>query len=301
MQKKYKVIIVGAGPAGIGNAVALKHLGLDENDFVILERDDIGSSLKKWPKEMKFITPSFTGNQFGMVDMNSITPDTSPAFTMRKEHLSGDEYARYLEILVNHYKIPIESGVEVKDVNKENDNFIINTNEGSFTANYLIWCGGEFQFPNLTPFNGSENCIHNTHIDSYKNLDADKYVVIGGYESGIDATVNLAKLDKEVTVIDSGKPWEEFSSDPSAVLSTYTYERLHNLMSKGKIELVSGFRVSRVDKTDNGFTVVSEEGEEIYSEKKPILCTGFNCSTDIIKDLFKQWQICYVFFIPLQV
>jgi hypothetical protein len=40
---------------------------------------------------MRFITPSFTSNQFDHLDLNSISLQTSSAFTLRKEHLSGKE------------------------------------------------------------------------------------------------------------------------------------------------------------------------------------------------------------------
>ncbi|MED0649239.1 NAD(P)-binding domain-containing protein [Aeribacillus sp. FSL K6-1121] len=39
--------------------ILLKRLGI--KNCGILERDRIGSSFMQWPKEMRFITPSFTG------------------------------------------------------------------------------------------------------------------------------------------------------------------------------------------------------------------------------------------------
>ncbi|MEO1022188.1 MAG: NAD(P)-binding domain-containing protein, partial [Bacteroidota bacterium] len=86
---EFDVIIVGAGPAGLGTGILLQKLGID---FVILERDSVGSSFKKWPKETRFISPSFTGNFFKMPDLNAITPDTSPAYTLLKEHPTGEDY-----------------------------------------------------------------------------------------------------------------------------------------------------------------------------------------------------------------
>ena len=71
-------VIVGAGAAGIGVARALQEVGVP---FVILERHEIGGSFRRWPKEMRFITPSFPSNSFGTLDLNSIAIGTSPAFT----------------------------------------------------------------------------------------------------------------------------------------------------------------------------------------------------------------------------
>lgn len=58
-----KLVIVGAGPSGIGLGILLKKMNFE--DFVILEKEEIGASFRKWPKEMKLITPSFTGHDSG--------------------------------------------------------------------------------------------------------------------------------------------------------------------------------------------------------------------------------------------
>lgn len=284
---KYKIIIVGAGAAGIGNAIALKNLGLSESDFVVLERDQVGASFMNWPEEMKFITPSFTGNQFGTVDLNAISVNTSPAFSIKKEHLSGKEYAKYLKAVANHFELPIKTGIEVVSVDKNKDTFEIATSTETYYTDFVIWCGGEFQFPHLSPFAGAEYCIHNTHIDSYKNIEGNKQVIIGGYESGIDAAINFSQLGKKAIVIDSGTPWENFSSDPSTVLSTYTYERLQNALDSGNIELVGNFKVAEIKKLPKGYEVVNEEGDQYPAPNTPILCTGFSGSTMLIKDLFE--------------
>lgn len=283
----YKVVIVGAGAAGIGNAVALLHLGLTDDDFVVLEQDEVGSSFKKWPKEMRFITPSFTGHQFGAVDLNAITRNTSPAFTMKKEHLSGEEYAMYLETVADHFQLPIQEGVHVKSIKKIDDLFHVRMDEVTCRAEFVIWCGGEFQYPNLTPFKGAEYCIHNTKIHSYKDIEGDHQIIIGGYESGIDAAVNLSKLGKKVMVVDGGKRWEEFSSDPSAVLSTCTYERLQDEFPKGNIKLIEDFRVQEVSMESEAYQVTSEKGKILECTEPPILCTGFNGSVTVIQDLFE--------------
>lgn len=285
---KYKIIIVGGGAAGIGNAIALKHLGLDEKDYVVLEKGQVASSFKKWPVEMKFITPSFTGNQFGAVDLNAISTHTSPAYTLSKEHVTGKEYAEYLQGIVAHYEIPVKTDVEVLSINKENDEFEIETSDGKYISEFLIWCGGEFQFPNLNPFKGAEYCKHNTHIDSYKNIEGKEQVLIGGYESGIDAAVNFSQLNKEVVVFDSGSPWSESSSDPSTVLSTYTFERLQDELPKGNIELVANFKVTEVKKISEGYEIFNQRKEKVFVPNQPILCNGFSGSTKLIGNLFEE-------------
>ena len=60
--RSFDVVVVGAGAAGVGLGVMLRHLGIE--NFVILDRADVGASFLRWPRETRFITPSFNSNQF---------------------------------------------------------------------------------------------------------------------------------------------------------------------------------------------------------------------------------------------
>ena len=53
--EEYDVIVVGAGAAGIGVGIALAHVGVE--DFLVVDRDKVGSSFASWPDETRFITP----------------------------------------------------------------------------------------------------------------------------------------------------------------------------------------------------------------------------------------------------
>ena len=112
---KYDVTIVGAGPAGLGVGIILEKLGIN---YIILEKNSIGSSFRKWPKETRFISPSFTGNFFKMVDLNAITPDTSPAFYLRTEHPTGTDYAKYLVSISEFFELNVKTRVNVKKIEK---------------------------------------------------------------------------------------------------------------------------------------------------------------------------------------
>ena len=93
-QQSVDVALVGAGADGVGFGVVLRDLDLDR--FAILERDEVEASFEQWPEQMRFITPSFMGEAFGRLDLNSIALETSPAYALQHEHPSGPEYAQYL-------------------------------------------------------------------------------------------------------------------------------------------------------------------------------------------------------------
>ena len=61
---------------------------------------------------------------------------------------------------------------------------------------------------------------------SWKQLAGDDFVVIGGYESGMDAASNLAACGKRCTVVSSTAFWRVQTEDPSTELAPYTAERV---------------------------------------------------------------------------
>ena len=69
------VLIVGAGPSGIGVATALKQVaGARTCRSSMLGKSE---RLFNWLPKMSLLTPSFHSNSFGLTDLNAIDPETS--------------------------------------------------------------------------------------------------------------------------------------------------------------------------------------------------------------------------------
>jgi len=319
------VTVVGAGAAGVGVGAALSHLDLDVQ---ILERDGVGASFRSWPAEMRFLTPSFPSNAFGIPDLNAIVPNTSPGFALDCQQPSGEQYAEYLESVADHYELPIETGVEVTAVDTAPDQvtsaavavdggttvdtagFEIETTEGTRTSDFLIWAGGQFGAPRTDLFPGSEFGVHNGTVDSWETHAADngeEFLIVGGFESGIDAAVNLVEAGCSVTVLDRGYPWATRHPDPSETLSPYTFQRLDSVIDSGRLRLVGGANVDRIEETAEGYELFAspakddplpdeiEKKYESYAEgtftvpTRPILATGFESNLGPVSALF-EWS-----------
>jgi len=279
--RKYEsldVVIVGAGAAGVGTGVVLEELDLDS--YAILDREAVGASFRQWPDEMQLITPSFPSNSFGCRDLNAVTTDTSPAFALDSEHPSGDEYAEYLDGIVEFYDLPVRTGVDVESVQRHNDEFMIHTSAGPIQSQFVVWAAGQFGRPNDEPFPGASHCVHNTRVGSWSSFAGecvdDPVVVVGGYESGIDAALTLANKGQETIVLDEEGPWRFREPDPSEVLSPYTSQQLREAFERdAPITLEDGVRVERVKRDGESFEVVSTEGETFATRNRPVLATGF--------------------------
>ncbi len=282
----HDVVIIGAGPAGLGVASTLRRLGVAAT---VVDRHGVGASFLRWPPDMRLITPSFTGNQFGLVDLNAITPDTSPALSLTEEHPTGAQYAAYLDMVARLDEIEVRTGIEVTDVVPRDDGHLTveGADGGDLIARNVVWAAGEAQYPRHTGFPGAGHGIPTVNITSWGEHPGDDAVIIGGYESGIDAAANLIARGKRVTVIDPDAPWDVIDADPSRILSPYTQGRLRAADDTDRLELIGGVSVDTVTAAGDGWFVTTSDGEAHPTDGPPLLAIGFEGSLSIIRDRFK--------------
>ncbi len=286
------VVIVGAGAAGIGMAIALK--GVTGLQYQVLESGRVGESFRRWSPQTRFITPSFHSNPFGLADLNAVDAWTSPAIFAGAEHLSGDQYADYLNMVVEAAELPVTTGCKVLKVEPGPfGGFHLITEQGELDTGFLIWACGEYQFPDLKPFPGGQWCLHYAKVSDWQSLDTGHYTVIGGYESGIDAAFNLLKLRHHVRLLVRRKTWDlPDEYDPSLVLSPYSRGRLREMENNDALEIIYDADVVEVT-TDskNEFRIHAADGRCWDSKTRPVLGTGFvkGGGAQQIADLW-QWD-----------
>ncbi len=270
------VAVIGAGPAGIGMALALSKIpGLK---YSLVESGRIGESFLRWPVQTRLITPSFHSNPFGLADLNAVNDRSSPAILAGVEHLSGAQYADYLNFLVEAHELPVTSDCKVQAVTPlDDEGFLLTTEKGELQARFLIWATGEYQFPDVNPFPGAHQCPHYARVADWQDFTAPRYTVIGGYESGVDATVNLIRNGCSVRLLARKATWDlPDIYDPSIALSPYSRERLNDALDSGRLDIEFGVDVVKVTQpAQGGFRIHAADGRYWDEEQPPILGTGF--------------------------
>jgi len=271
----YDVIIVGAGPAGLGVALPLIECGITR--ICILEARKVGAAFDHWPEQMRLLTPSFHSNPFRQPDLNSISIETSPADFIRSEHPTGREYAAYLRSVVSHYQLPVREGVKVEKITATRPGFEVETSHGKLTSKNIIWAAGEFFYPLDDDFEGAEHCIHNTKVRDWTQLDGDEFAIIGGYESGVDAAIHLLRNGKTVHLLSRGQPWKEDSADPSNALSPYTRDRLRTTLAEfpTSLHLYADADITQVLEIGGKWVLIDKDNIPFTISTQPILATGF--------------------------
>ena len=198
--------------------------------MLVVDSRQIGASFLQWPKQMSLLTPSFHSNSFGFTDLNAIDPETSPADFLRTQHPTGEQYAKYLQAVAGYHELDVRCGVEVSAVCKKDEKFIVTTNQSDIFADIVIWAAGQFFYPKDSVFPGANLALHSSKVDDWSDLQGDEFVVIGGYESGVDAALNLVNLGKSVCLYARGEPWTSDHPDPSRSLSPRTLDRLREIL-----------------------------------------------------------------------
>jgi len=272
------VAIVGAGAAGIGMALALSKL--PDVRIGVLEAGRVGESFRRWPAQTRLITPSFHSTPFGLADLNAVNEASSPALYAGVEHLSGAQYADYLAFLAQAHALPVVENCRVENVDvAPQGGFILTTRHGPLHARFLIWASGEYQFPDLTPFPGAEHCPHYAQVVTWADFRGQHYTVIGGFESGADAAVQLVKLGRKVRLLVRKTSWDPKGVyDPSLALSPYTRGRLYDAVDTGRLEIVFGVDVMAVTQNQNAkkrWRIHAADGRFWDDAHPPILGTGF--------------------------
>lgn len=278
-------LVVGAGPAGIGTALALA--AVDGLTFGVLERGRVGQSFRDWPAAQTFLTPSFTGNGFGATDLNAIHPETSPAFSLGVDYPTGPQYANYLRGVVKHFRVPVMEHAAVEAVRALDDGFELDTERGPVRTRSLVWAGGEFGDPRAPRLPGAGFAVHSSTPEAWGERGG-AVVVIGGYESGVDIACHHIARGATVTIIDPDEPWDQRpGSDPSFRLAPRSRMRLRAAFETGRLHPVpEGAVAVKVD--GDGFAVRLADGRMVRGDSAPIAATGFGPGLGPVAHLFEE-------------
>ena len=103
-------------------------------------------------------------------------------------------------------------------------------------------------------------------------------MVIGGYESGMDAAYNIACCGKKCTVVSSTAFWRVTTDDPSTELAPYTAERVREARAEAPVppRLLAPLRVFKVEPASG------ESGESSSTDSEALSNCGCRIS-DLIK------------------
>jgi len=204
VQGELDIVVVGAGPSGLGVAIAAQERGVS---CLVLEKGCITNCIAGFPTYGTFFS---TPEKLELGGLPFITASEKPT---RREALN------YYRRVVSYFGLEVRQYEEVTGIEREAGGFTIRTRHatgvrGRYRARNVVVATGYWDSPNLLGVPG-EDLPHVTHYytEGLPYYDQD-CLVIGGGNSAVEAALDLFRSGARVTMVhfedkfDSGvKPW----------------------------------------------------------------------------------------------
>jgi len=210
----FDVIIVGAGPAGISASLRAFELGLKS---LTLEREDIGGTVSKYPRQKLVMT----------------SPVEFPGYgKFRQMQLSKEELLAFWDKIMKRADLNIRTMEGVEAVNRNDDGlFQVRTSASEYRSRTVILALGRMGTPRRLGIKGEDL----SHV-YYRLIEADHYrgknmLVVGGGDSAIEAAMGLALQEGNRVTLSYRRG--EFSR-----LKDRNAKRIHEHLQQGRIEVL---------------------------------------------------------------
>jgi len=229
------VVIVGAGPAGLGAALKAVELGLT---YALLEQGEFGGALRHYPRQKLVMTRPMRFPIYGKVKIQTIRKEALIALFEEIVSSAGIEVSSPERVTASR---PLEGG-----------GFEVTTTKRTLTAARVLLAVGRRGTPRRLEVPGEEQ-----EKVAYRLIDPELYqhahlLVVGGGDSALEAACDLSEQTGNRVTLSYRRA--NFSRPKPA-----NKERLQAAVDAGRITLAMESRVERIE-LDR--VVLREGGEE---------------------------------------
>ncbi|PSJ57972.1 flavin-containing monooxygenase [Pseudaminobacter soli (ex Li et al. 2025)] len=208
-----RVIVIGAGPAGMATSHALGKAGVAS---VILEKEEhIGGP---WRRRHKNLTLNTHRDLSAMPGLTF--PKGTPAFPHR------DQLVEHLTAFGKHHRLPIEYGVTVDGISREDGFWAVRANGERRLARDVVVATGRDKHPYTPEWKGASafggRLIHAAEFSEAANFAGKSVLVIGAGNSGFDMLNHLIRAK-------TGQLWLAARNGPSILPKRIAKVAVHKL------------------------------------------------------------------------
>jgi putative flavoprotein involved in K+ transport len=215
--ERVETVVVGGGQAGL--AVGY-HLARRDRPFAILDASErVGDSWRKrWPS-LRLYSPAKYDGLPGM-------PFPAPP----RSYPAAPEMADYLEAYAERFQLPVERGVRVERLEREDGGYAVTAGNTRYEADNVVVATGVFQHerPSVPDFAGAlDPAIAQLHSADYRGpeqLPDGPVLVVGAAHSGGDIAYELARSGFRTTL--SGRDTGQIPFDIEGPLARFAFPLL---------------------------------------------------------------------------
>ncbi len=169
------LVIVGAGPAGLGAGLKAKELGMR---FCILEQGDIGGTILQYPRRKIVMTSPVEVPLWG---------------TWRLRETSKESLLEVWQKILTKTGLEIRTGEKVIDLQRDGEFYRVVSTSGEVQTRHVVLALGRRGTPRKLAVPGEElGKVTYRLIDAASYQDCD-VLVVGGGDSAIEAAVALGR------------------------------------------------------------------------------------------------------------
>ncbi|MBZ5705592.1 MAG: NAD(P)-binding domain-containing protein [Acidobacteriia bacterium] len=210
----YDVLIVGAGPAGISASLrAIEH----KLNYITLERDEIGGTVAKYPRQKLVMTSPVEFPMYGK---------------FKKTELSKENLLAFWDMVLNRADFNVSTGEKVEDIKQvEGGIFTVVTVNNQYRTRAVVLALGRTGTPRKLGVKGED-----LPKVMYRLIEADHYInkkilVVGGGDSAVEAAMGLAhQSGNQVTL--------SYRQERFARIKERNAKRIEDCMRSGKVNVV---------------------------------------------------------------
>ena len=210
----FDVLVIGAGPAGISASLRAIEKKLN---YVTIERDEIGGTIAKYPRQKLVMTSPVEFPMYGK---------------FKKTELSKENLLAFWDTILNRADFNARTGEAVEDVKKDASGvFTVTTTSSSYRARSVILGLGRTGTPRKMGVKGEE-----LPKVMYRLIEADHYVnkqilVVGGGDSAVEAAMGLAnQVGNKVTL--------SYRQERFGRIKERNSKRIQDCIDKGKLTVL---------------------------------------------------------------
>jgi thioredoxin reductase (NADPH) len=245
----YDVLVIGAGPAGISASLRAIENKLN---YITLERDEIGGTVAKYPRQKLVMTSPVEFPMYGR---------------FKKTELSKENLLAFWDMVLNRADFNVSTGEKVEDIKKGVDGvFTVVTANNQYRSHAVVLALGRTGTPRKLGVKGEE-----LPKVMYRLIEADHYInkhilVVGGGDSAVEAAMGLAhQVGNKVTL--------SYRQEGFSRIKERNAKRIEDCMRTGKVTVL--FNSSPVEfKPDAVVLDVSGTRQEIANDYVWIFAGG---------------------------